>query len=111
MDLAGPSDDCSTVEQLVLAVVVLCCGASSVYNTDEDGHSNGVTSASIQAARSRVPRWRAPAEILGLEFFGVGDPTLRRAITFAAFEFIALSHAFIRHSPEDQSLLSLVGVC
>ena len=44
----------------VRAVVVLCCGASSVYNTDEDGHSNGVTSASIQEARSRVPRWRAP---------------------------------------------------
>ena len=90
MNLAGPYDDCSTVKQLVRAVVVLCRGASSVYNTDEGDHSNGVTSASIQAARSRVPRWRAPAEILGLEF-----------------EFIALSHAFIRHSPEDQSLLSL----
>ena len=99
MDLAGPSDDCSTVEQLVRAVVVLCCGASSVYNTDEDGHSNGVTSASIQAARSRVPRWRAPAEILGLEFFGVGDPKPCGGPL--------LSHAFIRHSPEDQSLLSL----
>jgi len=36
------------VEQFVRAVVVLCCGASSVYNTDEDGHSNGVTSASRQ---------------------------------------------------------------
>ena len=42
------------MEQLVRAVVVLCCGASSVYNTDEDGHSNGVTSASIQAARTAV---------------------------------------------------------
>ena len=36
-----------------------------------------------------------------------GPKSLRLAITFAAFEFIALSHAFIRHSPEDQSLLSL----
>ena len=44
------------MEQFVRAVVVLCCGASSVYNTDEDGHSNGVTSASIQAARTAVPR-------------------------------------------------------
>ena len=36
------------MEQFVRAVVLLCCGASSVYNTDEDGHSNGVTSASRQ---------------------------------------------------------------
>ena len=53
VDLAGPSDDVvpwsSSSEPLVL-----CCGASSVYNTDEDDHSNGVTSASIQAARTAV---------------------------------------------------------
>ena len=70
MDLAGPYDDCSTVEQLVRAVVVLCCGASSVYNTDEDGHSNGVTSASRQ--REPLCLGAPAAEIL--EFFGIGEP-------------------------------------
>ena len=45
-----------------------------MYNTDEDGHSNGVTSASIQAEREAACLVGAPAEILGLEFFGVGDP-------------------------------------
>ena len=59
------------MEQLVRAVVVLCCGASSVYNTDEDGHSNGVASASIQAARTAV--LGAPAAEI-LEFFGIGNP-------------------------------------
>ena len=50
---------------------VLCCGASSVYNTDEDGHSNGVTSASRQ--REPLCLGAPAAEILS-EFFGIGEP-------------------------------------
>ena len=76
MDLAGPYDDCSTVEQLVRAVVVLCRGASSVYNTDEDGHSNGVTSASRQREPLCLgaPAAEILSEFFGIKFFGIGEP-------------------------------------
>ena len=94
------------MEQFVRAVVVLCCGASSVYNTDEDGHSNGVTSASRQ--REPLCLGAPAAEILS-EFFGIGEPHNPKFSSPAAghhldsllSDSLALSHAFIRHSPED----------
>ena len=39
--------------------LLYCCGASSVYDTDEDGHGNASTSASI--ARVACPLARPPA--------------------------------------------------
>ena len=100
------------MEQLVRAVVVLCCGASSVYNTDEDGHSNGVTSASIQAARTAVPRRAGRRNPRVLWHRGTQNPKFSSPAAGHHFDSLlsdslALSHAFIRHSPEDQSLLSL----
>ena len=53
------------------------------------------------------------AEILARVLWHIGEPQtlnflrLRRAIRFASFGFIALSLAFIRHFPEDQSAIEL----